>query len=77
MTIMITTPSPLLADEFRRRDPDAFEILARLDCEFGDHPFNLRSEFLRYLDWPELRVLGAMTRLFAHEILIEIPESVH
>jgi hypothetical protein len=75
--IRITTPAPFLADEFRRRDPDSFEILARLHFEFGEADFHLRVEFLRYLDWPELRVWGAMARLFAHEILVGIPETVH
>jgi hypothetical protein len=74
--IRITTPAPFLADEFRRRDPDSFEILARLCFEFGDHPFNLRAEF-RPCDWAELRYWGAMTRLFVHEILVEIAETVH
>ena len=74
--IRITTPAPFLADEFRLRDPDAFWILARLDFEFGDHAFSLRPE-CRPCDWVELRYLGALARLFSHEILVEIPETVH
>jgi hypothetical protein len=75
--IRITTPSPFLADEFRRRDPDAFEVLARLHFEFGEAHFNMRAAILRHLDWPELRVWAALARLFAHEILVEIDETLH
>jgi hypothetical protein len=74
--IRVSTPSPFLT-EFSDHDPDGCEIVEWLWLELGDGAFNIRSEYLRQFDWPELRVWGAMARLFAHEILVEIPETVH
>jgi hypothetical protein len=75
--IRITTPSPFLADEFRRRDPDSFEIIEWLWLEVGDRAFSIRPELFRDLDWLELRLWGALARLFAHEFLAEIRETIH
>ena len=76
MTIRISTPAPFLPEEFRLKDPDAFQVLALLHYEFGDAPFHIRPEW-RPRDWVHNRFLGAVARLFAHEILAEVEETWH
>ena len=79
--IKIATPSPFLAGPFEQADPDAYEVVDLFWSELGDGEFSLRAalQHLQHLleGRPEQRCLAAMRRLFAHEILAEIPETTH
>jgi hypothetical protein len=75
--IRIATAAPFLAGEFKFADPDAYEIIEWLWLELGDVEFSIRPELFRDLDWLDDRIWAAMRRLFSHEILAEVAETIH
>jgi hypothetical protein len=75
--IMIATPSPFLVGDFQHADPDGYAVIEFLWLEIGDAAFSIRPELFRDLEWLDARVWAAMRRLFAHEILAQIDETVH
>lgn len=78
--IQIAAPTMFIVDEIRKRYPDSFDVFKRLHFEFDEARFALRANFLRDIsraDWPELRLWGAIARLFGNEFLVVVPDTLH
>jgi hypothetical protein len=79
--IRVSTPAEFLSDEFRKKDPDAFMLAELFHHQHGDSVFPLPIELRRDIpggaDWSDNRIWGAISRLFAHEILVSVAETVH